>query len=255
MSSSKIIVYGLELQAALKAVLAVAPNTDYDLVQFRVQAAGGNLLVGARDPKNNLVVGITVGTTMVDIVHGHDEVIEISKASAVQILAKKVKADDDQEDPLVGLIITDDRVTCTDETGLDLGLRLTRVRRLHFDGGPWLGDIEDMLAAASDSLPGESSALSPTQWKKVAAVANAVGLDLEVCPLQPSDTGMYRSLIVGDRVAGYAAHSPRRDDDTPEPVGAVSVGTFQEALDAALVDTGVKATVNVVSANPPRGSA
>lgn len=243
MTSSKVIVYGLELQAALKAVLAVAPNADYDLVQLRVQATGGNLLVGARDPKNNLVVGITVGTTMVDIVHDRDEVLEISKASVVQILGKKVKADDDEEDPLVGLIITDDRVTCTDETGLDLGLRLTRVRRLHYDSGPWLGDVEAMLAAASDSLPGESSALSPVQWKKVAAVANAVGLDLEVRPLQPSDAGMHRSLIVGDRVAVYAAHSPRRDDeDAPEQV-------------EALIEPGVKATVNVVSANPPRGSA
>lgn len=240
MASSKVIVYGVELQAALKAALAVAPNSDYDVVQLRVQASGGNLLVCARDPKNNLMVGITVGTTMVDIVHDRDEVIEISKASVVQILAKKVKADGDEEDPLVGLIIAEDKVTCTDETGFDLGIRLTRVRRVWFDGGnPYLGDVEAMLARAADSLPDEAAYLSPIQWKKIAAVANATGTDLAVHPLENPNGGMSRVLITGDRVAGYASHMPRAEEPEPSELP---------------VDSEDGAT-RVVPAAPPRGIA
>lgn len=217
--TSKVIVFGQEFQAALKAAHAVAPNSDYDMVQLRVQASGGNLLVCARDPKNNMIVRITVGTTMVDIVHDRDEVIEISKASAHQIQGMKVKAGEDEEDPLLGLIIAGDRVSITDETGFDLGLRLTRVRRLMFDDGAWLGDVEAMLARAADSLPGECAHLSPAQWKKVAAVATATGVDLQVRPLHSSGAGMSRAMVLGDRVAGYVSHLPLQPDN-PDDGGA-----------------------------------
>lgn len=258
MTSSKVIVFGLEFQAALKAAHAVAPNTDYDVIQIRVLASGGNILVGARDPKHNMVMAVTVGTTMVDVVTDQDEVVEISKASAHQLMGMKVKPGDEEEDPLIGLTITQDRLSCTDETGMDLGLRLSRVRRLHFDDGPWLGNIEAMLARAGDSLPGETAQLSGLQWKKLSAVANAVGVDLELRPLQASDSGLSRALVVGDRVAGYLAHMPVRDDgddqgtEEPLPLASDPLAAVRDAAEKLKAD-GV--SVSVVTARPPRGAA
>lgn len=244
MSTSKIIVFGLEFQAALKAAMAVAANKEpFDVIQLRINPAGGDLMVCARDPQHDLIVSITVGTTMVDVVADRDEVIEISKPDARVLAAMKVKQFDEEEDPLVGLIIAEDRITRTDETGFGLGIRQARVRRATWAGEPpALGDVEGMLARAADSLPGESGALTPTQWKKLAAVATATEVSLLTYPLEASD-GDSRVLITGDRVAAYAssaASTPRTEEPSPT---------------TPALDDVTDLSTRRVSARPPKGIA
>lgn len=243
MSTSKIIVFGLEFQAALKAAMAVAANKEpFDVIQLRINP-GGDLMVCARDPQHDLIVSITVGTTMVDVVADRDEVIEISKPDARALAAMKVKQIDEEEDPLVGLIIAEDRITRTDETGFGLGIRQARVRRATWAGEPpALGDVEGMLARAADSLPGESGALTPTQWKKLAAVATATEVSLLTYPLEASE-GDSRVLVTGDRVAAFAssaASTPRTGQLEP------TTPAFDDVTDLS---------TRRVSARPPKGIA
>lgn len=261
--TSKIVAYGLELQTALAAALAVAPaKGPHDVVQLRMSSTSGDLLVCARDPLQDLVLAVTVGTEMVDVVAERDEVVEISKADARTVAAKKVRKDDDEDDPLVGLIIGEDKITVTDETGFGLGIRQVRVRRITAPGSsPVLGDVETMLSTAAGADGAEQVMLSPGQWKKIAAVAVATGARLSARPLEPTKDLPSRFLLTSECAAMFAGYRPKvaASAETPADGAATEPLSFEDAaqqvVNEKLRGTGTSATVTVIRANPPRGSA
>lgn len=217
--TSKIVVYGLEFQAALAAALAVATTKEpWDVVQLRMSATGGDLLVCARDPLRDMVLAVAVGTEVVDVFAGRDEVVEISRADARTLAAKKVRKDDDEDDPLVGLIIGEHQITSTDETGFGLGIRQVRVRRLDTTGGSTLlGDVENFLSVAANTDGAEQVVLSPAQWKKISAVAVTTGAELAAQPLEPTKDLPSRVLLTGESVALFAGFRPAAEQAEGEP--------------------------------------
>lgn len=262
--SSKIVVFGLELQQALKAAIAITPTKPpHDVLQFRFSARGGDMLVCGRDPLANMAVTVSVGTTMDDLIPDRDEVVEITRASALMLLSKKVIKEDPEDEPMVGLIITGEKITSTDESGLGLGIRQVRVRRaVDPDGGTAVGNIEKLMATASESLPGETASLTPKQWKHLSAIAAAVGVDVEVRPLEAAPSGLTRVLIVGDRLAIYAAHLPEgqpaqsttSDEEADDPLD-LFFGDSEAIKEAAATALGNLDNVRVLRANPPKGFA
>lgn len=220
-TTSKIITHGIELQNALHAALRIAANkTPHDVLQLRISESTGELQIFARDASLDLAMGFTVTTTLVDIIGDRDEVIEITKSDARALAAMKVKRDDAEDEPLVGLIIGENAITRTDETGLGLGIRRATVRRTTWPGETLaLGNVEEMLRTAADSLPGETTEFTPAQLKKLGAASACLDTGFKVQPLETTEGFTSRALIVGDLAIGFAA-LPKKDTPAPEEAPA-----------------------------------
>lgn len=258
--SSKIIVYGLEFQEALKAAMAVAGREPYDVIQLRT-GTDGLLRVCARDAERELIVAIDVNTEMLDVVADRDEVIEISMSDARQLAAQKVKQEKGEDPPMVGLIIRESSIRRTDESGLGLGIRKSEVRRAAFPGEPTAaGDIPAMLWAAAESESGGLHTMSAEQGKKLAAAAGALDTRLEFQPLAATEELDSRVLITSmdGRLVAFAAHRKEQpaeqDQEKPssdvQALDGMEISTSSPSFADHLEDVGLR----VVRANPRGGA-
>jgi hypothetical protein len=213
---SRMVVYGLEFQAAMRAAIAVAGSkAPWDLVQIAV-TAGENVTVSARDGVENIMVESIVGAQMVDLGTEYDRVFEITRAAAREIAAMKMKQEEGEDDPLVGIVVSDRAVTRTDESGLGLGIRMARVRRHSYRGEPLaLGEIGAMVTDAQSSASSETlmpAELTVTQIKKIAAVAAALGEKPIIQALGPTEVFRARTLVSFSTATVFAAIKGSNDD-------------------------------------------
>lgn len=263
--TSKIVAFGIEFQDALRAALAIAGNKKpYDVVQLRIDSLTSDLMIYSRDGGHNLAVGISVGTTMVDVIADRDEVIEITKSDARALSAMKIKKEEgrDEEDPMVGLIISEQSITRTDETGLGLGIRQCRVRRTTWPGEKLaLGNVPDMLRAASDALPGEFTTLTTHQMKVLGTASAALDINLNLFAMEPSGDYPTRVYITGAGFQGFAATDQKKvdtpdtdDQDTGTPTfDDVPLFPDLKTTTEKLRDDGVK--LSIVTSRPAGGIA
>lgn len=215
-SQSRLVVYGLEFQAAMRAAIAVAGSkTPWDLVQIAV-TAGENVTVSARDGVENIMVESIVGAELVDLGDESDRVFEITRAAAREIVAMKMKKEEDEDDPLVGIIVSERAITRTDESGLGLGIRMARVRRHSYRGEPLaLGEIGAMITKAQSSVSNEGSGpaeLTVPQIRKVASVAAALGEKPIIQALGPTEVFRSRTLVSFSTATVFAAIKSNADD-------------------------------------------
>lgn len=214
---SKLVVYGLEFQAAMRAAIAVAGVREpWDVVQIAV-TEGQNVTVSARDGADNVMVESIVGAQVVDVADEFDRVFEITRAAAREIVAMKMKKhEDEDEDPLVGITLSERTVTRTDESGLGLGIRMARVRRSSYRGEALaLGEIGVMVMEAQSSATGVASGpaeLTVAQIKKVAAVAAALGEKPVIQALEPTEDFRARTLVHFSTATVFAAIKSATDD-------------------------------------------
>ena len=229
-SQSRLVVYGLEFQDAMRAAIAVAGGREpWDLVQIAV-TAGENVTVSARDGVDSIMVESIVGAQMVDLGTEYDRVFEITRAAAREIVAMKMKKEEDEDDPLIGIIVSERAVTRTDESGLGLGIRMARVRRHSYRGEPLvLGEIGAMITKAQSSVSGEGSGpaeLTVPQIRKVAAVAAALGERPIIQALGPTEDFRARTLVSFSTATVFAAIKSNADDT--EHAEAKESSDFQE---------------------------
>lgn len=168
MDTSKIVVFALEFQAALKAALAVAPKTDpNDLIQFRI--VRDELVISARTQWE--LISIEVSTQYVDMNYERDSVFEITRNEAVALSSMRMKKEEEDDDPMVGLIVQEKSIIRTDESGFGLGLRSVKVKRHgnHYEAA--LGNVPRVLIEARRETP---STRKPTmEPKQLAMVSSA----------------------------------------------------------------------------------
>ena len=229
-SQSRLVVYGLEFQAAMRAAIAVAsPKKPHDLVQVAV-TSGNNISVCARDGVHNIMVETIVGAKSIDLGDEYDHAFEITRDAARELVALKVRKSEDDEDPLVGITVSGKAVTRTDETGLSLGIRMARVRRHSYRGeNMHLGDIGNMMQAAQSDfsmVPTSPVELTVSQIKKIDAVAAALGGDLIVQALEPTDGLKSRALVHFDMGVVFAAI--KDDSEGNEPGESHDEGSFKD---------------------------
>lgn len=258
--TSKIVVYGLEFQNALKACLAVSGNKEpFDVVQLRT--ADGILRVCARDGAADLIVAVDVNVEMLDVVADRDEVIEVSKSDARALSAMKVKKTEEEDEPMIGLIVRENSIVRTDESGLGLGIRQARVRRATWPGEDTaLGDVTEMLETAASSEHAGVCSLTTHQIKRFGQVAGALNSSLQFQPLAASGEFASRTLVTSldGMMLGFAA-TPHADNATgngetdhtsnaPEGVDPLDGWEVTPAFDD-------RDNVRVLRATPPRGLA
>lgn len=115
-----------QFKAALNAALAVTAAEPFDVVRLYPQPELCRLGIAAANLHSVFISWIDL-EMMTDRTRDV-EVAEISAQEAKALKALPIRAVDD-EVPMAGIHIMDDRVELTDETGLGLGIRKVSVRR------------------------------------------------------------------------------------------------------------------------------
>lgn len=115
-----------QFKAALNAALAVTAAKPFDVVRLYPQPELCRLGIAAANLHSVFISWIEL-EMMTDKTRDI-EVAEISAQEAKALKALPIRAVDD-EVPMAGIHIMDDRVELTDETGLGLGIRKVSVRR------------------------------------------------------------------------------------------------------------------------------
>lgn len=195
MKQSKIICYHDELQAALNAALKVADKKNFGSIQFRPIPEDEVIQISALNPTSTFMA--TVPTEMCDVVEGRDEVFEclLSEASVMARFPIKMPKGSDGEVPKAGLIIAESWIQITDETGLGVGIRHTRIRRnseVELPGTP-ARTIESALDAQEDL----GAMLYPAQTALVGKVAEIMGQKHRIRCVESPDGVLSRVLLTG----------------------------------------------------------
>lgn len=195
MQQSKIICYHDELQAALNAALKVADKKLFGSIQFRPIPEDEVLQISALNSTSTFMA--TVPTEMCDVVEGRDEIFEclLSEASVMARFPIKMPKGSDGEVPKAGLLVAESWIQITDETGLGIGIRHTRVRRnseVELPGTP-SRTIEEAVAAEEDT----SGMLYPAQTALVGKVAEIMGQKHRIRCVEAPGGVLSRVLLTG----------------------------------------------------------
>lgn len=195
MKQSKIICYHDELQAALNAALKVADKKNFGSIQFRPIPEDEVIQISSLNPYSTFMA--TVPTEMCDVVEGRDEIFEclLSEASVMAKFPIKMPKGSDGEVPKAGLIIAESWIQITDETGLGIGIRHTRIRRnseIELPGTP-ARTIETALDTADDP----AAMLYPAQTALVGKVAEIMGQKHRIRCVESPDGVLSRVLLTG----------------------------------------------------------
>lgn len=192
---SKIICYHDELQSALQAALKVADKNLFGLIQFRPIPEDQVVQISALNPTSTFVA--TVPTEMCDIVDRRDEVFEclLSEASVMAKFPIKTPPGSDGEVAKAGLIIAESWIQITDETGLGIGIRHTRVRRNSEVDLP--GSHIRTLETAADTPEDSASVMYPAQLDLAGKVAHIMGQKARLRCIEAPDGVLSRVLLTG----------------------------------------------------------
>lgn len=214
-----VVLDGVELQAALRAALAVAPTKgEHSVVAVRLPAAGGlsAASVCAYDPERSMSVSVSVATSHTKLADDRDQVVELTPPSARQLLAMKIKppAEDDPW-PFVSWAISESRVTQADDGQL-FG-RMSRVLREDRDR-PTLGDIPSRLAEQADRTPELTgiSLLSPAQVKALGAVLSHLREPAHLHPQEPAEGQLAACMVMSQSLVAFCS-TPDKEKATAEP--------------------------------------
>lgn len=255
METSKIIVDAQPFARALAAAIAVAPGKEpLDVIQFRI--VGDTLVVAARS--HTEAVAVEVPTYYLDVDYERDGYFEITRAEARALAAMKMKKDDPEDELRLGLLVHEQWIHRTDESGLGLGIRAVKVRRC---GSPYesaLGDVPHSLAEALDKpVTEDRPKMDGRQWTLLGRVARALDCHLVLWANSQPDIQNVRTVIQGDGVAMMVlcADIEATEQDEPEattPALEISLDSIADGGDDSDEDDEGPKTV---AANPPKGLA
>lgn len=229
-NASRVVVYGLEFQAALKAALAIGGSSKpFDVIQISAALDSENIAVCARDGANKIMIAVAVGAEAIELGDKNDRIFEITRADARALSSMRMtKADsEDDEYPLIGLILTDTSVTRTDETGLGLGIRQARVRRVSAPGHRLaLGDVDAMVQSACVDMgnpPVDAvSEMTPVQVRRISQAAVTLGKNVVVHPMGASGDLKNRVIVdLGPAIVFAAVENPK-DKESDNAVNSES---------------------------------
>lgn len=250
---SKVIAYAVEFQRAVKAAIAIAGKEPNDIIQFRFDLSDQWMSVCARNEDDKIFLAADVGISYLDLDYERDAVVEVSVASARVFSAMAMKPSDSEDDPLVGLFISDDTIVRTDESGLGLNLRRAQVHRAnHPAQGSALGDVAGVVDRWDErtSIENGGVLLSPRQIKRVGAVAAAMEEPLTVTGVvedQDNKVGWVAADGKMVRLRAVAAKTPAGEMPTENTPGRQH-DSFEDDYVAAVKSSGS----HVVQARPLR---
>lgn len=231
---AKVIAYHSDLVGALRAAIVVAGKDPYDAIRLVIDPAAEIMQVCAVDKNATFVAEVRLELA-VDVIEEHRRV-ELSIAEAKRLASHKIKTEG--EAAKSGLAIGEKRIRLTDETGIGMALRGVDVLRL---SQPTLtGDMAKTIRDAHNALPGDSTTISADQAALIGSVANALGRSIRrIHHLEEPPT---RKLVAGH---GWALTTTGRENEPPVDDEA------PDDPDPSFEDV----TLQVVTANPPKGAA
>ncbi|MFP7366303.1 hypothetical protein SFC07_11120 [Corynebacterium callunae] len=209
---SKIICYHEELRSALLAALKVADKKLFGSIQFRPLPEDGVLQISALNKTSTFVA--TVPTEMCDVVDQRDEVFEclLSEASVMAKFPIKLPPGSEGEVAKAGLIIADSWIQITDETGLGIGIRHSRVRRNSDLELP--GHADRTIETAIDADEDFDAVLFPAQTALVGRVAEIMGQKHQIRLLKAPEGVLSRVLLSGATYGLTCTEGRQKDEDT-----------------------------------------
>lgn len=195
---SKIVVYGVEFLRALRAALAVATRKEpRDFIQFRV--IDETLYVCASTGWDSVMV--EVPTEFVDMDDKRDSFFEISRAEATVLSAMKVKVEDKEFQPLLGILVHEFSIQLADESGIGIPVRAVKVRRSQPIYESQLGNIPRAIDEVFANSPTDSApCMKPQQWKMAGQVASIMQTNFAVWTDSSLEATVIRNIILGDDV-------------------------------------------------------
>lgn len=219
--ASRMVVYGLEFQAALKAALAVGGSAKpFDVIQISAGLDSGDIAVCARDGGQKIMIAVVVGTEAIELGDKDDRVFEITRADARALASMRMTKTDSEDDeyPLIGLVLTDTSVTRTDETGLGLGIRQARVRRASAPGSQLaLGDVYSMIQSACADVTNPPvevvSEVTPVQARRIAQAAVMLEENMLIHPMGAVGELKNRVVVSFGSATVFAAVEHPKDQD------------------------------------------
>ncbi|MEY8577232.1 hypothetical protein AALI21_02850 [Corynebacteriaceae bacterium 6-324] len=259
MDTSKIVVDALEFQDGLKAVLAVAPKAEpNDLVQFRI--VSDSLIICARTQWE--LIAVEISTHYVDMNYERDEAFEITRNEAVALSSMRMKKDDEEDDPRLGLLVHEKYVLRTDETGLGLGLRSVKVKRHgnHYETA--LGNIPRVLHDARRATPTtRRPMMEPKQVGMVAAAFRSWSKNPTIWTTSSDEATVVRNVVAGSGITMVLMSSQfegeAKKKQTIRSEGEEAAADFVDVpldMEIIVID-GEKHAKATVTANPPGGIA
>lgn len=149
-------------KSALKAAKVVAGRDEpYDVVQLHLDPDTEEFKLTATNPKATLVINFDA--EFVNFITERDETVEFAKRDLDALLHMKFAKVDNDEDILVGINITDQAITITDESGFGLGLNTSHATTI--PRNPELAPLGDPVRAirnaANDLRNNTTTRLTP----------------------------------------------------------------------------------------------
>lgn len=245
---SKVIAYHSELQAALQAALKVADKNLFGSIQFRPLPDQGVLQISALNNTSTFVA--TVPLEMCDVVDQRDEIFECPLSEASVLAKFPIKVPPGSDDVAKsGLIIAESWVQITDETGLGIGIRHSRVRRnseVELPGMP-ARTIESAMSADSDI----DGVLFPAQLDLAGKVGSIMGQRARLRCIEAPEGVFSRALLAG---ATYGLTiTEGREQEKESEVPDDQPLSFADALEAANGVISSNQVLRMVKAKPSRG--
>ena len=221
----RVVAYAETFQDALRAAIGAAGKDPEDVVQLKVTER--ELYVCARNSDKHVALRVDVAVEDIDLGGLDGELVDLALADARTLAAFTMRSQDPDFPDMVGLTINEGNVVRTDESGLQMGIRMARVRRANrrFEQSS-IGDVAHGLSEVIEHSEVElmPAHVTDAQLVVISRVARALGDTATIGSLMAGSNDKHCALIHGEffdmvaRIPQEVSGESAESDSSPETV-------------------------------------